>query len=79
MEWQKISQEEQDYLDLLMKKDEFHINKEGDATRGFRFSVSGKIGVSEYWRMGPFSTEDLAKDYIDLMMKVDQKIAHKNN
>ena len=51
------------------KPDGFIVNKEGEVSRGIHFSVSGKLGQHEYWRIGPFATEELAKECIATMLK----------
>jgi len=51
-----------------------HIQKEGTPERGIHYSVSGKLGDHQYWRMGPFSTEELAQDYIKATTKGGRKL-----
>lgn len=54
--------------------DGLYIEKEGTLTTGFGHSVSGKLGNHQYWRMGPFATEELAQEYIKAMTKGGRKL-----
>ena len=54
--------------------DGLRIQKEGTPERGIHYSVSGKLGNHQYWRMGPFATEELAQEYIKTTTKGGRKL-----